>query len=276
MISIKFKDKIQVVSPTKFPDGTTQVWKLQSLSEYQDKEVSVIWNFEEEAELIWINQLLELLWYSKVNIDELYIPYLPYARQDKEITNETTFALRTFFAMIDPHRRAKRISCLDIHSYNLRIISYTPEHYINKAIAESDSNILVFPDKGAYDRYIRLFPDMPFIVLKKNRDQLTGNITGMGIDFDATPQKILNVPVGEALSFLIVDDICDGGATFIGAAKVLHDNFHCDLSLYVTHGIFSKGFKGMQDAGIGKFFTTNSLIQNKEKYGIGYDLIEVR
>ncbi len=40
----------------------------------------------------------------------------------------------------------------------------------------------------------------------------------------------------------VVDDLCDGGATFISVAKLLreHYDFH-DLNLYVTHGLFSKG-----------------------------------
>jgi ribose-phosphate pyrophosphokinase len=47
---------------------------------------------------------------------------------------------------------------------------------------------------------------------------------------------------------LIVDDICDGGATFIGIADAIHEKDpDADVRLYVTHGIFSKGidvFKG--------------------------------
>jgi ribose-phosphate pyrophosphokinase len=40
----------------------------------------------------------------------------------------------------------------------------------------------------------------------------------------------------------VVDDLCDGGATFISVAKLLREqyDFH-DLNLYVTHGLFSKG-----------------------------------
>ena len=41
--------------------------------------------------------------------------------------------------------------------------------------------------------------------------------------------------------FLIVDDICDGGRTFLEAAKILKEETTGKLFLYVTHGIFSKG-----------------------------------
>lgn len=270
MITIRFKGTNQYITPTIFPDGTSQVWKLENIEQYQDKEVTVIWNFEKEEELIWVNQLLELLWFSKSNIDELYIPYLPYARQDKEVTNETTFARRTFFMMLDPNRRAKRVSCLDAHSDNFRVISYRPEYYIKKALEESRADVVVFPDKGARDRYNRLFPGFSnVVVLSKLRDQSTGHITGLGFDFDVSSQEILNST--EHHKILIVDDICDGGATFIAAANLLHENLDCDVALYVTHGIFSKGFNKLIDSGITEYYTTQSLIKNKE----GYELKEI-
>ena len=40
----------------------------------------------------------------------------------------------------------------------------------------------------------------------------------------------------------VVDDLCDGGATFISVAKLLREHYDFyDLNLYVTHGLFSKG-----------------------------------
>jgi ribose-phosphate pyrophosphokinase len=51
-------------------------------------------------------------------------------------------------------------------------------------------------------------------------------------------------------NFLIVDDICDGGRTFIELAKVLRPLTNGSIFLYVTHGIFSQGldvFKGVID-----------------------------
>jgi ribose-phosphate pyrophosphokinase len=54
---------------------------------------------------------------------------------------------------------------------------------------------------------------------------------------------------------LIVDDICDGGGTFIGIAKALPKDVK--KYLYVTHGIFSKGLRELT----GHFehiYTTNS------------------
>jgi ribose-phosphate pyrophosphokinase len=38
---------------------------------------------------------------------------------------------------------------------------------------------------------------------------------------------------------LIVDDICDGGRTFLEIAKILKARGASSIELYVTHGIFS-------------------------------------
>ena len=57
---------------------------------------------------------------------------------------------------------------------------------------------------------------------------------------------------------LIVDDICDGGRTFIELAKEIRKQTNLPIYLIVTHGIFSAGFEQLNEyfAGI---FCTNSI-----------------
>ena len=75
--------------------------------------------------------------------------------------------------------------------------------------------------------------------------------------------EILRTEVPEDVSYrgknlLIVDDICDGGRTFIELAKVLRDYEPSRIDLYVTHGIFSKGFEIFEDL-IDHFYVANVL-----------------
>ena len=99
-----------VITPTIFPDGTSQVWKIDdSLFTTLTKEsgfmkiitsFDIIWVFESEAELFHIAQLRDLLDSTagkKVNVN-LHMPFLPYGRQDKVIDNDNTFAKHTFFS----------------------------------------------------------------------------------------------------------------------------------------------------------------------------------
>ena len=61
--------------------------------------------------------------------------------------------------------------------------------------------------------------------------------------------KILSVDVPDE-SFekpvVILDDICDGGGTFIALAQVLRERTRQPLYLYVTHGLFTKGLAPLQ------------------------------
>ena len=57
---------------------------------------------------------------------------------------------------------------------------------------------------------------------------------------------------------LIVDDICDGGGTFIGLANELKNKNAGKLYLAVSHGIFSRGFDDLEKC-FTKIFTTDSI-----------------
>lgn len=89
---------------------------------------------------------------------------------------------------------------------------------------QSDFNI-VAPDKGATKKL--KYTNMVF---DKVRNVETGQITGMEIvKDDSFPDK----------EFLVIDDICEGGRTFIELAKLFKQHKSNKLNLYVTHGIFS-------------------------------------
>lgn len=266
MIQIKnlVTGEIKNVVPTMFPDGTSQIWKVDYPS-FRGNTFAVIWYFEHESELIHVLQLLDLLFYNNYNVVELYIPYLPYGRQDKEISNVATFALHTFTSIIRSYikKYGFTVSTLDIHSKQYVIKNYSADRYINKAIDESKAEIIVYPDQGASNRYI--LGDIPFVILEKERDQITGNILGMKFS-----EETIDVEI-EGKRILIVDDIIDGGMTFISAAELLYKHEVDSVSLYVTHGIFSKDKNNLYIAGIEKIYTTKSLLKNK----LGYDLVEV-
>ena len=259
------------VYPTKFPDGTSQVWKLD-IEAYRNKNVAIIWHFEQEAELIWVNQLIVLLKQEQVNIVELYMPFLPYGRQDKSVSNQTTFAREVFLEMLLTEM-VGRVSTLDAHSSHPKVFSHSAFPYINRTIEEFKPDAIVFPDDGASNRYWQYEQEIPAIVLDKERDQLTGQIKG--IKFLDEYSTIPNAPM-RPTRLLIVDDICDGGATFNNASMFLHrkakdQGIKAEVGLYVTHGIFSKGFEKMIDSGISSFYTTKSILTN----GSGYNLEEV-
>ena len=111
-------------------------------------------------------------------------------------------------------------------------------------------DVVVAPDAGAEKRAANVARclNLPLCRAWKNRDLQTGNITGFG--FGELPNK-------EKIRALIVDDICDGGGTFVGLAQILKEKVS-SLDLFVTHGIFSKGTKELKKY-FNKIYTTDSV-----------------
>lgn len=249
----------KIIKPTMFPDGTSQVWKLDLKG---GTPAEIIWYFESEGEIIHLAQLVGLLQSSGIKIEEIYIPFLPYARQDKPVQNDQTFAFNPFVRMLEGITGRIPVKSLDVHGHSYYIKNVEPTNHILTAIIQSKADLICYPDSGAQLRYSRTV-DFKSIHCEKIRNQATGEITGL---------KIWKKPRQEEHKLkgtvLIVDDICDGGKTFIETAKVLYKAGASKVDLYVTHGIFSKGRQVLHDAGIKNIYTTKSLLNNTTGYSI--------
>ncbi len=244
-----YLNNVQVV-PTRFPDNTTQIWKLDEKLLHEKFNI-VKWDFQNESEFLELAQLKTLLdEYSDDN--RLYISYLPYARQDKEVTNNSTFALTSFAGLLnslnfdeviltDPHSQVA-LNCI----INSR--ATYPIDMVEKALRHTKSSLICYPDKGALTKYTKVYNELPqtYIFGEKVRDQETGEILKYDLVGECQWQKVL-----------IVDDICDGGATFKILTKELIAKGALEVNLFVTHGIFSKGLKTLHDVGISRIFTKN-------------------
>jgi ribose-phosphate pyrophosphokinase len=236
----------QLITPTIFPDKTSQVWKIDE--NYIGAFNLIEWTFESESELMHVAQLKELVtsFYANAQVS-LYLPYLPYGRQDKIVSNDATFALTTFANLINSLSFSS-VSMVDPHSDAAlklikRSVAITPFKEIFDIIEKTETTCC-FPDKGASTRYGGLNAQCGALVLDKVRDQLSGEITGLSVIGNVQP-----------IRYLIIDDICDGGRTFIEAAKALYAAGALEVNLYITHGIFSKGTQVLRDAGIKRIFT---------------------
>jgi ribose-phosphate pyrophosphokinase len=271
MIKIQTLDRIDniehVVKPTIFPDGTSQVWKLPE-EVTNSLNIKVTWNFESEVELMHLASLKTLL----SGHCHLHVPYLPYARQDKDISNKATFNLHTFAKLLNT-LGFNLVTSVDVHNQmvdrwdktffpiknfkNIEVIEI-----IRKSLEFIQTDALIYPDLGAFHRYNYLFENKK-VLCEKTRNQLTGEITGHRI-VDSN-----GVELKTAKRVMIIDDICDGGATFISIAKMLKEfNSELFIDLYVTHGIFSKGKQILHDAGIQNIYCTNSLLKNEDGFKV--------
>lgn len=237
-----------IITPTIFPDKTSQVWKIDNSHFVLDRNV-ITWEFEHEGEFMQVAQLKTLL---DVRCDfktVLRLPYLPYARQDKAVLNDCTFAFYPFAHLLNSLRFDK-VLIFDPHNVreatrminNAEVTMPDIKAIVKKAKAEP-----VYPDAGAAVRY-----DAPTKALRceKVREPLTGAITGI---------KVLGKV--KRTSYIIIDDICDGGRTFIEVAHKLYQAGAEEVHLYISHGIFSKGLDVLREAGIKRIFTRNGEVK---------------
>lgn len=256
------------VNVTLFPDNTSQVWKLTNLPKSAGERIVIKWEFTHEGELPQLAQLVYLLknqcWQSwSYNRPVLEMPYLPYARQDKNVDNLSTFGLATFIDFInslgfsevhvlDPHNisAAKRIEHL--------VIKWPMEMW-HKVVEQVKPDAVCFPDDGARHKYAMYFSWTGHrYAAKKFRHGTTGILEFNGFNMMGVPSHGKRV--------LIIDDICDGGATFTQLANELKKVGVEDIFLFVTHGIFSKGLKPLFDAGIKRIFTNKGEAYEFQNY----------
>jgi len=85
------------------------------------------------------------------------MPYLPYGRQDKDLSNDATFALKPFCNLLDSLNLTS-ITTYDAHSlvaekWLRNFISIHPSLEIDKAVQAVGATSVAFPDAGACDRY---------------------------------------------------------------------------------------------------------------------------
>lgn len=175
----------------------------------------------------------------------LVMPYVPYARQDRVALPGEPLSAAVFCRLVnslgfssvtiaDPHS--------DVTPALLERIRIVPAaHYVQTLLANALDHLpevaLVAPDVGARKRVelVGKAVNAPVAYATKTRDPVTGKLSGAEI-------------AGELpdLPLLIVDDICDGGGTFIALAEALRRSTAQPLFLYVTHGLFTKGLQPLQ------------------------------
>lgn len=188
-------------------------------------------------------------------LDQLIIPYFPAARQDRVMVPGEPLSVKVYADIINQLGFSKVI-ILDAHSDVApalinNCVAITNHAFIKAVWEQIPINSLVAPDGGALKKIYKLSESLggiSVIECSKTRDVKNGRLTGFKVYSDDL--------AGEDL--LVVDDICDGGATFIGLAKELKIKKAGRLYLAVTHGIFSKGLDELGQH-FEKIFTTNSI-----------------
>jgi ribose-phosphate pyrophosphokinase len=227
----------------EFPGGEVGVRLIHV--DHGDSAVRINAAFKSAKDFMTLVMLVDALKREPNTYDKpiyLTIGYFPYGRQDKMQRGES-LSVSAFAKLID-NLGLDRIDIIDPHSpvtiaafHKTKV--FEKPGIISQIMLHSDS-IYLFPDEGAYKRYSKHVGAEYMFYASKVRDQMTGDITGLKINdvenFAAACNNVRNIRV--------VDDICDGGRTFteLGkAVRAIPEAAEIPMTLYVTHGIFSKG-----------------------------------
>lgn len=192
----------------------------------------------------------------ETELGNLVIPYFPAARQDRVMVKGEPLSVKVYADIINT-LGFKKVIVLDAHSEVTPALITNCEavlnhNFIKKVTEKIGSNVkLISPDGGALKKIYKVsefLGGVEVVECSKSRDVKTGKLTGF---------KVYTDDLG-GQDCLIVDDICDGGGTFIGLADELKKKNAGKLYLAVTHGIFSKGFDELENC-FTHIFTTNSF-----------------
>ncbi|MBL0736464.1 ribose-phosphate pyrophosphokinase [Flavobacterium sp. GN10] len=190
-----------------------------------------------------------------VKIIDLFIPYFPAARQDRVMIPGEPLSVKVYADIINA-MQLNKVFVFDAHSEvtpallnNSTIIpNYT---FIKEVLNRIGENVkLISPDGGALKKIYKVsefLGGVEVVECSKSRDVKTGKLSGF---------KVYNDDL-QGMDCLIVDDICDGGGTFVGLAEELKKKNAGKLYLAVSHGIFNKGFEVLNC--FDGIFTTNSF-----------------
>lgn len=187
---------------------------------------------------------------------ELFIPYFPAARQDRVMIPGEPLSVKVYADIINAMALAS-VTVFDPHSEVTpallnNCVTISNHEFIKQVIAKIGTDVkLISPDGGALKKIYKVSEFLggaEVVECSKSRDVKTGKLSGF---------KVYAEDLAGA-DCLIVDDICDGGGTFIGLAEALKAKNAGKLYLAISHGIFSKGFDEL-----GKYFeeifTTDSI-----------------
>lgn len=209
---------------------------------YSDERAYLLAKITSSSELVRLILISEAIRANGTELQELRIGYFPYARQDRRCNSGEAHSMRVISSVINS-LGWKKVVVVDPHSDVVealvdnveiipqeRIVGNYPEIL---ELCSNEKVVLVSPDGGSLKKINKVSSaiNCPVVRADKRRCISTGKIE----------EVLVHGYAGDDKHYLICDDICDAGGTFIMLADALQKLGAKNISLYVTHGIFSKG-----------------------------------
>lgn len=255
MITVIVDNKNADVNWVEFSDGaiTCKVGNIPDITKGSRISVSVSPRLKVSLVMEYLETVMNALSLKIGDISRrsytttLLLHYLPYARADRVFEEGNPLGLKVFMDRLD-RLDFNTIYLCDPH--NPQAFNLTQHYLIKEQLTcfkescirgkgEVQYDYVVAPDKGAKikAKTIADFLGIPLACADKERCVETGKIINTTFDVE--------LPVGSHV--IVVDDICDGGGTFIPLGEEIRSQY-CTADIYWTHLIGTKGlgiFKGI-------------------------------
>lgn len=226
------------VSLKLYPDNQPHI-QLPPIKE--GSEVIVNCSIKNSILLLNLLQVSDALDTAFAVKSELHIPYLMGARFDRIMEPGDSFDLRVIARLITS-LNFKKVFLYDVHS------DVAPALINNTVLVKNDTlvkqytdenSVIICPDAGASKKighYLDINKNIIEVVnCIKHRDLSNGKLSLTVLE----PEKCAN------RNCVIIDDLCDGGGTFLAIAGQIKPK---RLTLIVTHGLFTNGFSALNVA----------------------------
>jgi ribose-phosphate pyrophosphokinase len=263
---------------SKFPDGQQSLKiKTSDVQSFGFKPITIYSRMNSFLDLELIICATKALRYvDGVKNIQLYIPYFLGGRSDRKFSAGGVNYIKDVIAPIINSLNFDKVTVMDCHSDvieacinnlnkvdNVEVVSKALKTWglLDENNLPKENLLLISPDAGALKKIYHVAELIGYkndiVIAAKHRDLSTGKITHTSVPME---------PNYVDKDMVIIDDVCDGGRTFIEIAKVIKnyvspkDEFHNrKLYLITTHGIYSSGFKELNNWFDG-IFSTNSVV----------------
>ena len=270
-IAKKLKAGYVSTSTRTFPDGESKI----TIKKIPKKKIILVVQSTFPPVDSNLLHLLSIVSQARKYSSKIYaiIPYLGYARQDREFLNGEVVTVSVVGKMLKSVG-TKKVIVVDIHSkLALKQLGISAENVsavsnlanYTKKLRLKDP-LVVSPDQGGKERACDFASALKtdFIALKKHRDRKNGKI------------NILTSKVSvKNRDLILVDDMISTGGSIIKAARFLKKQKCRRIYVACTHGLFVNGAeKKIKQAGVTQIISTNTIPSNSSKVDVSKILAE--
>ena len=270
-IAKKLKAGYVSTSTRTFPDGESKI----TIKKIPKKKIILVVQSTFPPVDSNLLHLLSIVSQARKYSSKIYaiIPYLGYARQDREFLNGEVVTVSVVGKMLKSVG-TKKVIVVDIHSkLALKQLGISAENVsavsnlanYTKKLRLKDP-LVVSPDQGGKERAREFASALKtdFIALKKHRDRKNGKI------------NILTSKVSvKNRDLILVDDMISTGGSIIKAVRFLKKQKCRRIYVACTHGLFVNGAeKKIKQAGVTQIISTNTIPSNSSKVDVSKILAE--